>query len=89
MRELIVDTRELRGDAGTYRYTYSILVDEMDAGRFCCESYGVKIRDEDSGQTAAVSHVTTSIPRIDELMDLLIRNGVTPTGLRDVIDDWL
>lgn len=89
MREWIVDTRELQGETSTYRYTYSILVDEMDVGRFCCESYGVKIRDERSGQTAVVAHVTTSIPRIDELMELLIRNGVTPTGLRDVIDDWL
>ena len=89
MTELIVDTREIRLESGTGRYIYSILVDEMDVGRFCCESYGVRIRDEVTGHTAAVSHVTTSIPRIDELMDLLIRGGVTPTGLRDVIDDWL
>lgn len=89
MRELIVDTRELRGETAECRCTYSILVDEMDVGRFCCESYGVKIRDEVSGQTAVIPHVTTSIPCIDELMELLLRNGVTPTGLRDVIDDWL
>lgn len=89
MTELNVDTRQVRVEGGTGRYTYSILVDEMDVGRFCCESYGVRIRDEETGRTAAVSHVTTSIPRIDELMELLIRNEVTPIGLRDVIDDWL
>ena len=61
----------------------------MNVGRFSCESYGVKIRDEISGHTAVVPHVTASIPRIDELMELLIRNEVTPTGLRDVLDDWL
>lgn len=90
MQELIVDTQNITGQSGRlYRYTYSILVDEMDVGRFACESYGVKIRDELSGHTAAVTHITTSIPRIDELMDLLIRNEVTPTGLQDVLDDWL
>lgn len=90
MQELIVDTQSVVGQTGrVYRYTYSILVDEMDVGRFSCESYGVKIRDEISGHTAAVAHITPSIPRIDELMELLIRNEVTPTGLRDVLDDWL
>ena len=26
---------------------------------------------------------------IDELMELLTRNSVTPAGLRDVVEDWL
>ena len=89
MRELIVETKNLNGDAGKGRYVYSILVDEMDVGRFFCESYGVSIRDAVTGQRAAVPNVTASIPRIDELMELLIRNEVTPVTLRDVIDDWL
>ena len=90
MQELVVDTHSVTGQSGqVYRYTYSILVDEMNVGRFACESYGVKIRDEISGHTAVVAHITPSIPRIDELMDLLIRNEVTPTGLQDVLDDWL
>ena len=90
MRELVVGTAETGDESGTSRvYTYSILVDEMDVGAFSCESYGVRITERRTGHAAVVLHVTTSIPRIDELMELLIRNQVTPTGLRDVIDDWL
>ncbi len=91
MRELLVSTRQVEDpNVGKRRqYTYSILVDEMDVGPFSCESYGVKIREGADGEVAVVPHVTTSIPRIDELMELLIRNTVTPAGLRDVIDDWL
>ena len=90
MRELLIDTRETEDLRGASRkYTYSILVDEMNVGAFSCESYGVKITERETGHTAMVSHVTTSIPRIDELVELLIRNQVTPTSLRDVIDDWL
>lgn len=90
MRELLVCTREVRDAEGRlHRYTYSVLIDEMDVGPFSCESYGVKIAEQATGHVAIVAHVTTSIPRIDELMELLTRNGVTPTSLRDVIDDWL
>ena len=44
MRELIVGTREIRGeDGGHCRCTYSVLIDEMNVGRFSCESYGVRL----------------------------------------------
>lgn len=90
MRELLVCTKTAEGGEGrTHQYTYSILVDEMDVGAFACESYGVKIKDASTGRLAVVPHVTTSIPRIDELMDLLTRNAVGPNALRDVIEDWL
>ncbi len=53
-----------------------------------CESYGVGIRGGD-GEMARVPDITISIPRIDELMELLVRNVVTPCTLRDVVEDWL
>lgn len=90
MRELLVCTKTAQAEEGqTHEYTYSILVDEMDVGPFACESYGVKITDASTGRLALVPHITTSIPRIDELMDLLTRNTVGPAGLRDVLADWL
>jgi len=90
MRELLVCTQTARAEEGqTHQYTYSILVDEMDVGPFACESYGVKIEDATTGRLAVVPHITTSIPRIDELMELLTRNAVSPASLRDVIADWL
>ena len=90
IRELFVCTKQGEDQTGgPVRYRYSILIDEMDVGPFSCESYGVRIAQVPEGPSAVVAHVTTSIPRIDELMDLLTRNIVTPAGLRDVVEDWL
>ena len=90
IRELFVCTEQGEDQTGgPVRYRYSILIDEMDVGPFSCESYGVRIAQVPEGPSAVVAHVTTSIPRIDELMDLLTRNIVTPAGLRDVVEDWL
>lgn len=89
MRELFLQTVELADQAGTIRrYDYFILIGEMDVGAFACESYGVKIAEQGGGQ-ASVPNVTCSAARIDELSGLLVRNGVTPATLNDVLSDWL
>lgn len=89
MRELFLQTVELADQAGTIRrYDYFILIGEMDVGAFACESYGVKIAEQGGGQ-ASVPNVTCSAARIDELSGLLVRNGVTPAALNDVLSDWL
>ena len=41
------------------------------------------------GEEASVTNLTVSAGRIDQLMELLVRNGVTPVTLRDVVEDWL
>lgn len=88
-RELFLRTLELTDEREIRRsYDYFILIDQMDVGPFSCESYGIKVA-ERGGQAAVAPHVTCSIPRIDELSDLLLRNAVTPAGLKDVIQDWL
>lgn len=89
MRELFLETVELADQTGTVRrYDYSILIGEMDVGPYACESYGVRISEQGGGQ-ASVPNITCSASRIDELSGLLVRNGVTPTALRDVVLDWL
>ena len=89
MRELFLRTLELRDEQGVPRqYDYSILIGEMDVGRFSCESYGVKVAQR-GGDAASVPNVTCSAQRIDELSDLLLRHGVTPATLADVVQDWL
>ncbi len=90
MRELIVDQKQLRDEKGRlHTYNYSILVGEMAVSHcFACESYGVRICAGD-GEMAEVPDITVSIPRIDELMEFLVRNVVTPCTLKDVVDDWL
>ena len=91
MGELYVTTRTGRDESGSeYRYAYSILIGEMMVnGQFACESYGVRVREQGSGEEAAIPNITTSISRIDGLMELLTRNLVTPCTLADVVADWL
>ncbi len=91
MRELYVNTCEAEAEDGTtYRYDYSVLIDEMCVKNgFSCESYGVKICTRNGGEVALVPNITPSISRIDNLIDLLIRNTVTPCTLIDVLSDWL
>lgn len=90
MRELTVAQRQAQDEEGReHIYDYSILVGEMAVSPdFSCESYGVKVR-ERGGETGEVPNITVNIARIDELMELLIRNTVTPCALRDVVEDWL
>ena len=89
MRELFLQTLTLPDESGAARsYDYIILIDEMDVGPYSCESYGIRIV-EQGGAEASAAHVTCSAARIDELSGLLVRNGVTPAGLDDVLSDWL
>lgn len=90
MRELAVARKQARDAEGRVRtYDYAILVGETPVSPgVSCESYGVCIREQD-GETEQVADITVSAARIDELMDLLVRNDVTPCTLRDVVDDWL
>ena len=90
MRELLVDIVDLRDESGReHRYEYHIVIDEMNVGQFTCESYGLCVRDRESGDACTVANITCSIPRIDELCALAIRGEVTPATLRDVVEDWL
>ena len=89
MRELFLKTLELSDETGAIRsYDYSILIDEMDVGPYSCESCGIRVS-ERGGAQASAAHVTCSAARIDELSELVVRNGVTPTTLNDVLSDWL
>lgn len=67
---------------------YGLLVEDIEVDGFHCESYGVVLTDP-AGNTGRCRHITVSAARIGELLDLLIRNGVTPTTLPDVVEDWL
>ncbi len=88
-RTLQLDPADLLQDGKACPFDYYILIGEMNVGTFCVESYGVRVVDRRTGESAQVPHVTIRIPRIDELMELLIRQQVGPITLRDVVDDWL
>ena len=89
MRELFLQTLTLPDESGQRRsYDYSILIGEMDVGPFSCESYGIRVA-ERGGAEASAPNITCSAARIDELSELLLKNGVTPTTFHDVLNDWL
>lgn len=90
MREMTVAQKQATDELGrAHTYDYAILVGEMPVSSgFSCESYGVGIR-EQGGEEERVPDITVSAGRIDELMELLVRNTVTPCTLRDVVEDWL
>jgi len=89
MQELLLDTKQVEGEEVSLRCRYIVMVGEKKVGNFFCEAYGVKIVDETTGDSAQFPDLTVSAGRIDELMELLVRNEVTPAGLEDVIADWL
>lgn len=90
MREYKLDQRSLYPDLPEpLLFDYAVLVEEVPAGSFFCESYGAKVTSRVSGESAAIRDITLCVSRIDELMELLARNQVSPTHLRDVVDDWL
>lgn len=90
MRELLMESKTGEDQEGrVHTFDYYVLVDELRLGEdLACESYGVKVASPEDGETA-IPNITTSLRRIDALMELLTRNLVTPTGLPDVVADWL
>ena len=87
--DLHIATRSFRDDSGKLRtFHYYLMVEIIETGRFCCETYGVRITEEREN-SSCVPSLTTSAMQIDALMTTLVDNGVGPAGLRDVIEDWL
>lgn len=90
MRELTVAKRQLVDEAGVaHDYEYLILVNELPvSSEIRYESYGVKIVEQE-GEGAEIADITPSSTRIEQLLDLLVRNTVTPCTLGSVVEDWL
>ena len=87
--DLHIATRSLRDEAGkAHIFHYYLTVSVIEAGKFCCEDYGVRITEENA-RSACIPSLTTSAVRIDQLMTALVDHAVGPAGLRDVIEDWM
>lgn len=94
MKELFAAERTLTAvDGRPEMLLYSVLVDNVEQGAEdeFCESYGVQIvrRGTAGKEITAVPNITTSTRVIDELMERLISGLVTPSSLKNVVDDWL
>lgn len=90
MRELYVgQCDQTDEEGGRHCFNYYILIDEITcAGGLVCENYGAKISIP-GGESASVPDLTLSAGRIEAFAALLMRNCVTPSTLRDVVEDWL
>ena len=87
MREIPYTSKLAHAEDGkTLALDYSILA---STGNCEFEQYGVKITEKNSGEQAMAFNLTTSTRRIYELMDKLTQGSVTPTGLEDVLADWI
>lgn len=89
-QELFLGSRTAADELGhQHRFDYYLLVGEITAGQLSCESYGVKVTQEDTESQCAIPNITTSAARIDALTNLLLVYCVTPVNLPDVVADWL
>lgn len=87
MREVLYAEKQVyTEDEKELSLSYILLV---SGGESEPESYGVKIVERNRGEAAHVLNVTMNAKRIENLLDMLTRNSVTPTGLMDVLADWL
>ena len=80
MRSVFMGSRRLGGET----LNYHLLVEEVEG---LGENYGVLL--EGFGQQAAICGITVVQHRALSLLEGLRRGGVTPAGLRDVVEDWL
>lgn len=89
-QELYLGSRTAEDELGNqHSFDYFLLVGEIAAGPFFCESYGVKVAQQGTGSQCAVPNITTSAMRIDRLAELLMVSCVTPVNLPEVVADWL
>jgi len=87
--ELKVASRQLQDQNGILHiFHYYLTIDQINVGTFFCENYGVKISEE-NGESTVIPSITVSALRMDELMTLLVDNKVSPSGLTDVVMDWV
>ena len=80
MRTCLAESRIINGKSVLYR----LLAERIGSQ---AEAYGISVSCGDT--KSEISGISLSQSRILTLFDQLIRGEVTPTGLRDVVDDWL
>ena len=79
LRRLLVGEAQIRASQARYYL--------LESEPWERESYGVIIELED--EAAAVPDLSSSRERVQALTETLIRGGVTPIALRDIVEDWL
>lgn len=87
----VLDWRELQQPTQIVEHCwrYGLLTEDVEVDGFCCESYGIVVTNELTGESARCRHITSNDQEALELVKTLARNAVTPKTLLDVVEDWL
>jgi len=86
--EQMIAVRTFQDESGkTRRFRYWLLTEQAGSPPFCCESYGVRVLEED-GECASFPSLTTDPAAIDKLMTLLVDGLVGPASLGDIVEDF-
>ena len=89
MREFLLGETTLNGQTEKpFTCEYRILVRTLPPP-VSCESYGICVYVKQTGEREEILDITVSPDRIEELADLVFRNGVTPCTLCEIVADWL
>lgn len=89
MRQIMIGEVDLtEGADRPLTCRYYLLVREIPPP-VCGESYGIGVTLSQTGERTELWDITVSHRRIEALAGLVIRGGVTPCTLREVVDDWL
>lgn len=73
----------------TMQWHYALLVEDIEVDGFHCESYGIMVRNANSGEEAVVRHITVNGSEALALLNTVARLAVSPVALRDVVEDYL
>ena len=77
--------QDQEGRQRSFRYT--LTVEQCGTADERHEFYGISIIEEGGGRSSMPA-LTRSFHRASALRSRLVRNGVGPVGLHDVIEDW-
>ena len=88
MQETYFDTRSCLDEEGLlHTFRYHLLTCQSPTGTLSLEAYGVMVEETGLAGTR-VFPITHSLPKIQNLMALLVTHAVTPTNLPEVVEDW-
>lgn len=88
MQELLFGTKTIADELDrTHTFSYWLVTQQLPAGRFMFEDYGVRVSSAD-GESACLPSLTHSFTQIHRLLTTLLEHDVSPTALYDVVVDW-
>lgn len=89
MKKLKHTSSTITDEKGVTRtFEYYFIIEEIKTSGFFFENYGVSV-EEPQGDSHIILGISTSLQRIEQLMDILVKHQVSPTTCHDVVFDWL